>query len=216
MLRAAEKMAKRIKVEALVTGECVAQVSSQTLANLAVIDEVTDMLVLRPLVMMEKQKIVDMAREIGTEEFSAVIPEYCGVISIKPTTRARMHKIEKQEGWFDFSVLDEAIANSVTVAIDKIDLESDQSSEVVRIVSNPEAGEIILDIRHPDEEEHQPLVLDSNSVEKVPFYKLNKAFPELPNKNHYLLYCSKGLMSKLHASYLQDQGYTNIAVYRPE
>ena len=215
MLRAAEKVAKKIKVDALVTGEAVAQVSSQTLANLAVIDEVTDMLVLRPLAMMEKQSIVDMARKIGTEEFSAVIPEYCGVISIKPTTRARMHKIEKQESWFDFTVLDEAIENSVTVAIDKIDLESDQSAEEVRIVSELAAGEIILDIRHPDEEEHQPLVLDSNPVEKIPFYKLNSAFPELPKKNHYLLYCSKGLMSKIHASYLLDQGYANVSVYRP-
>jgi thiamine biosynthesis protein ThiI len=215
MLRAAEKVAKKIKVDALVTGEAVAQVSSQTLANLAVIDEVTDMLVLRPLAMMEKQSIVDMARKIGTEEFSAVIPEYCGVISIKPTTRARMHKIEKQESWFDFTVLDEAIENSVTVAIDKIDLESDQSAEEVRIVSELAAGEIILDIRHPDEEEHQPLVLDSNPVEKIPFYKLNNAFPELPKKNHYLLYCSKGLMSKIHASYLLDQGYANVSVYRP-
>ena len=101
------------------------------------------------------------------------------------------------------------------MAIDKIDLESDQSAEEVRIVSELAAGEIILDIRHPDEEEHQPLVLDSNPVEKIPFYKLNNAFPELPKKNHYLLYCSKGLMSKIHASYLLDQGYANVSVYRP-
>ena len=61
-------------------GESVAQVSSQKLVNLAVIDEVCNMLVLRPLAMSDKQDIVDLARKIGTEEFSAVIPEYCGVI----------------------------------------------------------------------------------------------------------------------------------------
>src|SRR5690606_16928301 len=78
MLRVAAQVADEIGAEALVTGESVAQVSSQTLKNLAVIDEVCPMLVLRPLVMSDKQDIVDMARRIGTAQFSAVIPEYCG------------------------------------------------------------------------------------------------------------------------------------------
>lgn len=216
MLRAASRVARKLKIDALVTGESVAQVSSQTLRNLAVIDEVTEMLVLRPLAMMEKQDIVDTARTIGTEQFSAVIPEYCGVISVKPTTRARLHKIEREEKHFDMAVLDQAIENSVTEFIDHIVLGSEIPEKTLRIVSAPEAGEIILDIRHPDEEEQKPLALDSNTVEHIPFYKLNSAFPELPEKNHYLLYCAKGLMSRLHASYLQEQGYANVGVYRPE
>lgn len=216
MLRAASTVAEKMHIEALVTGESVAQVSSQTLRNLSVIDKVTETLVLRPLAMMEKQDIVDSARAIGTEEFSAVIPEYCGVISVKPTTKARMHKIEKQESRFDFSVLDAAVESSVFLSIDKIDLEEEKSDQEVRIVSSPEAGEVILDIRHPDEEEHQPLQIEGCPVEKVPFYKLNSAFPELSPKTHYLLYCSKGLMSKLHASYLMEEGHANVGVYRPD
>src|SRR5690606_25517251 len=53
MLRAAERIAKRGRIDALVTGEAVAQVSSQTLPNLAVIDEVCSKLVLRPLITMD-------------------------------------------------------------------------------------------------------------------------------------------------------------------
>lgn len=216
MLRAATRVARKLKIDALVTGESVAQVSSQTLRNLAVIDEVTEMLVLRPLAMMEKQDIVDTARSIGTEQFSAVIPEYCGVISVKPTTRARLHKIQREEKHFDMAVLDQAIDNCVIEFIDNIVLGTEKSEDTLRIVSAPEAGEIILDIRHPEEEEQKPLQLDSNPVERIPFYRLNSAFSELPAKNHYLLYCAKGLMSRLHASYLQEQGFTNVGVYRPE
>lgn len=215
MLRAATRVAEKMNVEVLVTGESVAQVSSQTLRNLSVIDKVTDALVLRPLAMMEKQDIVDLARSIGTEEFSAVIPEYCGVISVNPTTRARMHKIEKQEGRLDLGVLDVAVENAVSVSIDRIDFEEERSCKEVRIVAAPEFGEVILDIRHPDEEEKQPLTLTSNVVEKIPFYKLNSAFPSLSAETDYLLYCSKGLMSSLHAAYLLEQGFDNVGVYRP-
>ncbi|MDE0507903.1 MAG: tRNA 4-thiouridine(8) synthase ThiI, partial [Gammaproteobacteria bacterium] len=89
MLRAADRIAAEVGAEALVTGESVAQVSSQTLTNLAVIDSVADNLVLRPLATTDKQQIIDLARTIGTEEFSRHIPEYCAVISDKPTTKAR-------------------------------------------------------------------------------------------------------------------------------
>src|SRR5690606_29509481 len=87
MLRAATKVAERLEAIALVTGEAVAQVSSQTLTNLGVIDRATEMLVLRPLITTAKGEIIQLAREIGTEEFAARMPEYCGVISVKPTTR---------------------------------------------------------------------------------------------------------------------------------
>lgn len=215
MLRAATAVARDLRLDALVTGESVAQVSSQTLPNLAVIDKVTEHLVLRPLAMMEKQDIVDTARAIGTEEFSAVIPEYCGVISVKPTTRARMHKIEKQEGWFDFAVLDRAIANAVSIPIDKIEREAVRAGFDIPVVAKPAAGDIVVDIRHPDEEESQPLVLAATPLEKIPFYRLNARFPELDRDKTYYLYCAKGIMSKLHASYLREQGFENVGVYRP-
>ncbi|MEE2652362.1 MAG: tRNA uracil 4-sulfurtransferase ThiI, partial [Pseudomonadota bacterium] len=89
MLRAAEQVAAELEAPALVTGEAVSQVSSQTLTNLSVIDQVTDTLVLRPLITTDKLDIINTASRIGTEQFAANMPEYCGVISVKPTTRAR-------------------------------------------------------------------------------------------------------------------------------
>ena len=215
MLRAASEVAEKLKLEALVTGESVAQVSSQTLPNLAVIDKVTDMLVLRPLAMLEKQDIVDTARAIGTEVFSAVIPEYCGVISVKPTTRARMHKIETQENCFDFSILNKAVANAAVESIDKIQLETSANKDDLRIVSELIKDEVVVDIRHPDEEERSPLLLEGIQIEKIPFYKLNSDFPDLTQEGSYFLYCGKGIMSKLHASYLKDEGFENVGVFVP-
>lgn len=66
MLRAATRLAEDLQIDALVTGEAISQVSSQTLPNLSVIDSATDVLVLRPLVAAHKQDIIDTAYEIGT------------------------------------------------------------------------------------------------------------------------------------------------------
>ena len=66
MLIASEKVANELEIDALLTGESVAQVSSQTLRNLALIDEVSNKLILRPLSTMNKPEIISIANEIGT------------------------------------------------------------------------------------------------------------------------------------------------------
>ncbi|MEY4640888.1 MAG: hypothetical protein RLZZ227_882 [Pseudomonadota bacterium] len=216
MLRAAERIAESLEVDALVTGESVAQVSSQTLVNLAVIDQASTMLVLRPLAMSDKQDIVDLARQIGTEEFSSAIPEYCGVISVKPTTCARLYRVEREETHFDFAVLDKAIAEQVALDIRDMRMEEElQSAPIIEEVNVPDAAAIIIDIRHPDEVELDPLNLAGNTVLPLPFYRLDKAFTNLSHDRHYLLYCGKGVMSRLHATHLKESGYANVGVYRP-
>lgn len=214
MLRAATKIAGRLEIQALVTGESVAQVSSQTLPNLAVIDTATDMLVLRPLAMMDKTDIIRMSRNIGTEPFAAVMPEYCGVISVKPTTRARAERIASEESHFDMAILEAAIANAQLVRIDHL-VVSGGASEAVEIVTSVQAGEQVIDIRHPDEEEKNPLRLPAVDIHKIPFYSLHVQFKTLDRDKTWLLYCEKGVMSRLHAQYLKDEGHTNIKVYRP-
>lgn len=216
MLRAATAVANELESDALVTGESVAQVSSQTLANLAVIDEVCPKLVLRPLIMSDKQDIVDMARKIGTEKFSAVIPEYCGVISVKPTTRARRHRIEREEARFDFTVLEQAVASQVKLDIRSLADTGASAAPAVPIVAVPAQGAVIVDIRHPDEEELNPLRLEGHEILRIPFYRLGSEAPAFKREQQYLLYCGKGVMSRLHASHLRHLGWDNIGVYLPE
>jgi tRNA uracil 4-sulfurtransferase len=217
MLRAAGKLATELHLDALVTDEAVAQVSSQTLPNLAVIDSVSEKLVLRPLIMSEKQDIIDLARKIGTEEFSAAIPEYCGVISVNPTTKARLHRIEREEERFDFSILETALAETKILTIDKfLGGEKKSPIELLELEAVPEQA-IVIDIRHPDEEERSPLNIPNCEIQKVPFFKLNTMFEHnnIDHKTQYLLYCDKGMMSRLHASYLVEKGFGMVGVYRP-
>src|SRR5690606_34598142 len=126
---------------------------------------VTEKLVLRPLITTDKQEIIDIARMIGTAEISKNVPEYCGVISVKPTTRARLHKIEGEEEKFDFSVLDDAVANMQGQMIDRVIEGLGNRAVAVDEVAEPQTGTIVIDIRHPDEEEQRPLQLAGMKVE---------------------------------------------------
>ena len=214
MLRAASKTAEQMEIQAIVTGESVAQVSSQTLTNLVVIDSVTDKLVFRPLATMDKGEIISTAARIGTEEFAKNIPEYCAVISKNPTTKAKREKVEKEEGFFDFSVLDSAVENRRSVSIADI-IADDLAREQVEVVEEVAQDDIIIDIRHPTEEEIKPLVMKGREIEVIPFYQLMSKFPELDRDRHYLLYCDKGVMSQLHAMHLRDEGHKNVGVFQP-
>lgn len=215
MLRAAEKVAESLEIPALVTGESVAQVSSQTLVNLNVIDRAIDMIVLRPLATMDKGDIINLSRKIGTESFAASMPEYCGVISVNPTTRAKLPKVIYEESKFDMAVLERAIAERRAQNIDEIvdELDADLSVPMVGDVSAPD---VIIDIRHPDEQEANPLKVTGVEVRTIPFYSLNHNFANLDMSRQYYLYCQKGVMSQLHAANLKDAGKLNVGVYRPE
>jgi len=214
MLRCATRVAEQLDARALVTGESVAQVSSQTLTNLAVIDRATDMLVLRPLTTMGKGEIIDMAKAIGTEPFAAHMPEYCGIISVKPTTRAKLPRVEYEEQKFDFSILEQALAEARYINIDEVASDDPEGPEV-DVLAAPVVGSIIIDVRHPTEQERNPLRAGNVSIEKIPFYDLQHRFGELNPDKTYLLYCDKGVMSKLHAAHLTELGYRNVKVYRP-
>lgn len=213
MLRAAEHIAERAKAEALVTGEAVAQVSSQTLTNLKRIDAATDALVLRPLALMNKDDIIREARQIGAAELAASIPEYCGVISVKPSASLPMHKVLAAESEMDMSVLDAALDASYAQLIDSVMADVAEGQETVDHVAELAHNDVIVDIRHPDEVELRPLAIEAGLV--IPFYNLNEAFGGLDASKRYLLYCDKGVMSELHAAHLQSEGARNVAVYRP-
>ncbi|GAA5139024.1 tRNA uracil 4-sulfurtransferase ThiI [Thalassotalea piscium] len=214
MMRAAAKIAESRGIQSLVTGESLGQVSSQTLTNLNVIDRVTETLILRPLVAYDKQEIIDIAREIGTEDFAKTIPEYCGVISKKPTVKAVLSKVEKEEENFDFSILDRVVAQMRVSDVRDIGQETEAEITAVETVGEITANEIVVDIRSPEEEDENPLIIDGIEVKHIPFYKLSTQFGDLDNSKQYLLYCDKGVMSKLQALYLIDNGFTNVKVYR--
>ena len=215
MMRAAARIAKKGKVQALITGDAIGQVSSQTLTNLNVIDRVTDTLILRPLIAYDKQDIIDIARAIGTEDFAKTIPEYCSVISKSPTIKAILSKIEAEEENFNFDILDQAIRATQIFDIRDIGQQAEAEIKAVDMVEQISGETIIIDIRSPDEEENQPLAIVGVEIKHLPFYKLGAQFSELDQSKEYLLYCDHGVMSKLQALLLIDSGFNNVKVYRP-
>ncbi|CAJ0991381.1 tRNA uracil 4-sulfurtransferase ThiI [Sodalis praecaptivus] len=216
MVRAASAMAERYGIQALVTGEALGQVSSQTLTNLRLIDNASDTLILRPLISHDKEHIITLARQIGTEEFAKTMPEYCGVISKSPTVRAVKSRFEQEEGQFDFAVLDAAVAQAQVLDIREIAADA-TAAPITEVETTAElgSGDVVLDIRSQDEQEGRPLTLDNVAVQTLPFYKLGSQFGDLDQSKSYLLYCDRGVMSRLQAFYLREQGFHNVKVYRP-
>ncbi|EHV5551323.1 tRNA 4-thiouridine(8) synthase ThiI [Vibrio vulnificus] len=214
-MRAAGMVAEKFDIQALVTGEALGQVSSQTLTNLRHIDVVTDRLILRPLINWDKDEIIKVARDIGTEDFAKTMPEYCGVISKKPTVKAVKEKLEAEEANFNFDILEQVVRNARQMDIRDIAKESAQAAPEVEQVQAIEEHAVVLDIRSPDEEDDSPLEIDGAEVKHIPFYKLSTQFGDLDQSKTYLLYCARGVMSRLQALYLQEQGFKNVKVYRP-
>lgn len=115
MMRIAERIAEKNKSLALITGESVGQVASQTLAALDVTNAVVDMPILQPLIGMDKLEIMDRAREIGTFETS-ILPyeDCCTVFTPKhPTVNPRRANIEKTEMALNVSELIESALQGV-------------------------------------------------------------------------------------------------------
>ena len=113
MMRLAERVARKHHCEALVTGESLGQVASQTMQALGVTDSVVDMPVFRPCIGMDKEEIITIARKINTFETS-ILPyeDCCTVFTPKhPKTRPVLEKVIAEEKKLDMAALeDEAFA----------------------------------------------------------------------------------------------------------
>jgi thiamine biosynthesis protein ThiI len=105
MLRIAEAIARNEKAKALVTGESLGQVASQTLENMAAIQQAAGLPILRPLVGMDKQEIIDQARRIGTFDISSIPDQDCCQLFVPkhPETKAKLREVEKAEAGLDIA-----------------------------------------------------------------------------------------------------------------
>ena len=214
MLRAASVATRYVNAQALVTGEAMGQVSSQTLSNLAVIDEVTNRLVLRPLIAMDKQDIVNIARAIGTEPLAAVMPEYCGVISNKPTVKANLAAVQEAEKALTDEMIEAQVMSAQILDIRKLH-EARLAKVDLSVQPSSALKSVILDIRSDAERELAPLAEQQHPVQHLPFFKLEKGFAGLPKDTHYLLYCDQGVMSRMQTLHLREMGYDNVSVFQP-
>jgi len=112
MYRIAEKIANMEKADIIITGENLGQVASQTLDNLMAIEDAVNMPVVRPLIAMDKEEIIRVAKEIGTYEISISEQHRCPIAPKKPVTKAKIERVRTEEEKIDISIVDEIIRKS--------------------------------------------------------------------------------------------------------
>lgn len=119
MYRITERLAKKRNCKIIVNGESIGQVASQTLTSMSVINEVTNMPVIRPVACMDKLEIIRMSEKIGTYETSILPFEDCCTIFVPkhPVIHPDLKKAREMETTFDYeSLIQECLKNVVTIS----------------------------------------------------------------------------------------------------
>ncbi len=201
MYRAGEAMARQTEALALITGESLGQVSSQTLKNLQAIEAGTSLPVLRPLLTYDKEEIINLARQIGTATLSERVREYCALTPDRPVTATRPEAVDAEMAKLDLSVLEQAVASA-----EVYDLRALSASELVTpylfIEEIPE-GAVVIDCQSEAlyEHWHYPGALHMDP------WQLLQQFRHLDRDCIYVLYCPRGLQSAYVAEVMQRAGY---------
>jgi thiamine biosynthesis protein ThiI len=201
MYRAAEAVARAVRGEAVVTGESVGQVSSQTLGNLAAIDEATTLPVFRPLLGFDKNEIIARAERIGSAALSAQIREYCDITRYRPVTHASPQAARGEEAKMDLAVVDRAVAERKVV-----DLRALAAADLVApylFADDLPESTMVLDCREP----HHYSAWHYPGAQRWDLADLAARFKDLDKTRRYVLYCSFGVQSAYIAEAMQRAGY---------
>lgn len=200
MVRAAEAVARERRCAAIVTGEAIGQVSSQTLTNLNVITEAAGMAILRPLVTCNKEDIIAQARAIGTHDLSKVVGEYCAIVPRRPATHASLGVVLREEALIDLGLLDEAVANRRVLDLRDLSL-SAMSAPELDTDRIPEGARVIdLRAKPAFADWHWPDAVRLDLPEAL------RLIPALDRSVEYVLYCEFGLLSAHLAELMQREG----------
>lgn len=200
MLRVAERVAAERNATAIITGDAIGQVSSQTLRNIATISTATSLPILRPLVGFNKDEILKIAREIGTYELSKEVGEYCAMVPSKPATAAAVNVIDHEETKLDSSLLDRAVAERTVLDLRELDLDALEVPELETAEVAP--GATVIDLRSKAAYQHwhypDALYLDFPNALRV--------YRGMPKDVRYVLYCEFGLKSAHLAELMRRAG----------
>lgn len=200
MLRAAEAVAENWEAGAIVTGEAIGQVSSQTLQNLSVISEGAKLPILRPLVGNNKQEIVEESKIVGTHDLSAKVGEYCAIVPSKPATHARLDDILREEAKLDPGVLAAALESRMHFNLVDVDLDAWNAEDLSTREIGPNDTVIDLRPKAAHGEWHYPNALN------LDFPNALHAYGAFDPNQHYVLYCEFGLKSAHLADLMRRVG----------
>jgi thiamine biosynthesis protein ThiI len=201
MLRAAERIARELRLVALVTGEAIGQVSSQTPQNLAAISRPIGLPILRPLIAFNKEEIIDRSREIGTYELAAAVDEYCAILPKRPATRASAGAVDGGERSLDRPVLERAVAERRVIDLRALDV-SELGGEELEIGEVPEEARLVdLRAKAAYDEWHP------HGAEHIDFFQALKRHGSFDRAATWVFYCEVGLKSAHLAEVMQHAGF---------
>ncbi len=201
MYRAAEKIAREIGAHALITGESMGQVSSQTLPNLSAISGGIEIQVLRPLIGFDKREIIDRSRVIGTYALSEKVREYCALTEHRPVTDSTREQVAAEVAKLDLAVLDGAVAQRRV-----LDVRALTSSDLVMpylYASEIPPGAIVVDTRSRAKYDawHIP------GASHRDLWDLSKHIDSLDRDETYVLYCELGMRTARLVEKMQRAGF---------
>lgn len=202
MYRAAEVVARRIGAHAIVTGESLGQVSSQTVVNLHAIEQAVTLPVFRPLIGFDKEEIIRLAREIGVYEEASRVREICGAYSYQPRTACSVEEVLMEE-----SKVGVQCDDGVVGSLEALDLQAlswdDLKIPDVDIDTLP-GGSVVLDVR-PAEKFSTWHIPGSINVDADHVVELVQS---MGRDKTYVVVCDEGGLSREIAHELRLLGFT--------
>jgi thiamine biosynthesis protein ThiI len=201
MYRAASQVGHAIGAEAIITGEAIGQVSSQTLANLRAIDSAASLPVFRPLLGFDKEEIIERARHIGTAALSEQVKEYCAIAPGHPVTAAREARVIAEENKVDLGIVDRAVADLKKLNVRQLSPTDLVAPYIFATDVLPDA--VLIDCRTGPQFEAWHA---EGAIHKEE-WELARGFKRLDRDRKYLLYCAHGIQSAHLAEKMQRSGY---------
>jgi thiamine biosynthesis protein ThiI len=200
MYRAATRVGAETSAEAIVTGESVGQVSSQTLVNLRAISPAAGLPLFRPLLGFDKEEIIEKARRIGTAALSEQVREYCAIAPGKPVTAAPVERVTEEESKMELSVVNDAVA-----ARKVLDLRSLSATDLVApylFATEIPPGAVVFDCRP----EAQYRAWHLRGAQHRDEWELLRDYRRLDRERTYVLYCAHGIQTAYLAEKMQKAG----------
>jgi thiamine biosynthesis protein ThiI len=182
MYRLAEILAKNLGAKAIITGESLGQVLTQTMSMLGIIEEAINIPVFRPLIFMDKEEIIGLARKIGTYSISERIPEFCA-IAPPPPPKLKLSDVKREEEKV-LNLLEEIVSTTKKLDISSEDVIEDEL--FIRFV--PPNAEVI-------------------NLEEVDIYELIDSVESLDRGKIYVFVCKEGVKSRQMAKLFRERGF---------
>lgn len=192
----ADKIAEKLNYNAIVTGESLGQASSQTLKNLSAIEKAVKLKtsILRPLLGLDKEEIIDISRRIGLYEYSSKVFEACAIAPTRVVTAANPEEITRYINTVDLSLIEKSI-NSLRI-YDVLSTSPDDivSASGIEIDFIPENA-VLVDVRS----NRSPPIPNSIALRDVDLEKFKD--------KTLVLICETGNVSYIMAKELREMGY---------